>query len=166
MEKMGWSQGQGLGKHKHGTTEFLRSKKKQDTAGTRWLFHVSFCWFHKISAVRRSDDLNCRWDPVGLGATASTRDETFLATNAMYNDLLKRLNEQKGRCAVPFAGAGLSQLVYSICVYYSEEINTNAEVNTAAEEKGPSLSARMDSFLAGRRLYVVCVVLSNALVQC
>jgi len=125
---------------------------------------VGFVRSAQFDVHLHSDDLNCWWDAIGLGATASTRDETFLATNAMYNDLLKRLNEQKGWCAVPFAGAGLSQLVYSICVCYSEEINTNAEVNTAAEEKGPSLSARMDSFLAGRRLYVMCVVLSNALV--
>lgn len=36
LEKMGWQQGQGLGKDQHGMKEAIEVKKKEDALGVRW----------------------------------------------------------------------------------------------------------------------------------
>lgn len=37
MERMGWNEGQGLGKEKHGMKDAIEVKKKEDTLGVRRL---------------------------------------------------------------------------------------------------------------------------------
>ncbi len=61
MEKMGWSQGQGLGKGDHGTQQFVRAKQKKDNGG--------------------------------IGSEKGGQDSSWVATQGLFNDLLKRLNE-------------------------------------------------------------------------
>lgn len=45
MKQMGWSEGQGLGKHEDGIKEAIRVKKKDDNKGVRARVQTSRGWF-------------------------------------------------------------------------------------------------------------------------
>jgi len=103
LNKMGWAQGQGLGKKQRGTTSFLRAFKKRDNAG--------------------------------LGARAGT-DDLYSATQGLFNDVLKRLNEAQKQV--------------------KEQVKEKEEEEKEEEQcKEPShiSASTLETYLARRRLY-------------
>lgn len=75
-------------------------------------------------------------DGAGLGADKNKANETWVAATGMFNDLLKRLNAAAGE-----GGAGLVRNP------------ADEEVGQEEREDRRSTKARMESYMAGRRLY-------------
>lgn len=83
LEKLGWSQGKGLGVAEQGSTTHIRAERRYENMGMLLLFRVM----------------------PGIGADGEMAKNTYVETTAAYGDLLKRLNDGKEAAADPVTEA-------------------------------------------------------------
>ena len=86
MERMGWSEGKGLGRDLHGSVKHIGVRMKKDNRGT-WKSLLARTGTHAVGA---------RHDPTGIGAQNDV-DYNWLETQDMYSSMLTDLNEKLGQ---------------------------------------------------------------------